>query len=306
MPCPIIVETVNKFTDGLISKGLENASDSDLQACGHVRLQTVDNKGAPRRNEYLYDLKANSTLGNTYVNNTIRLRDYKTKDTYGEHVIQVGPKTKQILDEICKRAKSDGEIVLFPPFEPGFDKTKTYKAHFNRVIAKPMWSSLLRYIFVSHRQEAGDAIFMAEREELARLMGHSVLQQQTTYTKRDLFAKWYADNDSADQTLIIDSEEEDNESTASTEKKRRRPTPYDPQELRDLEQLLNKHNGDLKLVVEEAKQRKLLLERRTVEVLRDKCQREHANRISNPGIFGRFPIKPSTKKQKKMEDATED
>ncbi|KAJ3001074.1 hypothetical protein HKX48_003077, partial [Thoreauomyces humboldtii] len=159
--------------------------------------------------------------------------------------------------------------------------------------------------------KAGDAIFMAEREELARLMGHSVLQQQTTYTKRDLFAKWYADNNStsSDQTLIIESEEDDNESTASTERKRRRPTPYDPQELNDLERLLNKYNGDLKLVVEEAKQRNLLLERRTLEVLRDKCQRMHANLKNegkDPKIFACFPIKPSTKKQKKMDDSTED
>ncbi|KAJ3159482.1 hypothetical protein HDU88_009038, partial [Geranomyces variabilis] len=231
MPYPIIVEKALSKRKTIIDNGVENASEDDLMACGHVCLQVVENQGAPRRCEYCTLVGGSSEFPNYYKDGKVVLKEYKTARCYGDYIIDVSDDTRVILDELAKR-RGFGQ----PMFRLKGSRTYTTKQHFNRVTGKPIYSTLLRYLYISHRQLNSTLIWTNEREHLATLMGHSVILQQTTYTKKNLLNNWYAEHPETRPLELVAPEHPSiaNPAPATPERKRKRFTPEEDEQLEEL------------------------------------------------------------------------
>ncbi|KAJ3160541.1 hypothetical protein HDU88_007895 [Geranomyces variabilis] len=153
MPIPVIYEKTTSMRKSLIDSGVEKASEEDLDACGHVSLQVVDNGRAPRRQEYLSLVGGKHPSKNCYYDGLITLRVYKTARSYGDYTFRVSPETKIILDRLVE-IRGVGN----PLFKLKGNLTETTKCHFERVTGKRIYSTLLRYLYVSYRQMNGTLV----------------------------------------------------------------------------------------------------------------------------------------------------
>ncbi|KAJ3131160.1 hypothetical protein HDU90_008690 [Geranomyces variabilis] len=282
-----IVEKTLKYRNELFKDG--EPSREDLEACAHVLCQVVENEGAPRRRyDYLNMIKGTSQTSNTYDPNTglITLLEYKTSNAYGVHTLTVSQTSKRILDALA--AQTDEGCHLFSL--AGKDLTALTKSQFQKVVGKPIYSTLLRYIYITWRQENGTLTYQRERAHLANLMGNSILLQQTAYTKRNLFQLWDAEAGNAAHT-----QESANETDAVEEgttviigAKRKPRREFEPEENEQLEELWPKHNGDVEKIRDEAIDRAMLLSRRPRDSLKKHAQRVAAKRIKLNQPLGGF------------------
>lgn len=135
----------------------------------------------PRRNKDFFEMVVSEGDNPDQTHNYCVLKDgrpvkfvfhlYKTRKQYGTQDIVI-PDT--LADAILAIKPRVGEKLL--PFQHENGITRTL----NRLFTKKIGACMLRHIYLSHKY--GD-----RRDEMlqdAKMMGHSIQQQQTTYTQR--------------------------------------------------------------------------------------------------------------------------
>jgi hypothetical protein len=111
---------------------------------------------------------------------------YKTSKFYGQQVIKLPNDLKEILKAYTDKGKAN-DTCLFSQAngtclsQPGF--TSKVRNTFRKYTGKPLTVNSLRHSFISNLDQ--NAMSIAQREEIARKMGHSV-SEQMTYNKIDL------------------------------------------------------------------------------------------------------------------------
>jgi hypothetical protein len=136
----------------------------------------------PRRNKDFFEMVISEGDNPDKTHNYCVLKDgrpiklvfhlYKTRKEYGTQDIDI---PDALADVILATKPRVGEKLL--PFQHENGITRTLNRIFD---SKKIGASMLRHIYLSHKY--GD-----RRDEMAqdaRLMGHSIQQQQTTYTQR--------------------------------------------------------------------------------------------------------------------------
>ncbi len=153
----------------------------------------------PRRNEYasmkiinykspkqLSGLKEGNWLVMTREGKNVRdivLNDYKTSDTYGRYSPPRIPKPlKDTLRKYIETHSLKSGDELFKGYDTSDKWTKLVQSVFKQVTGKPCGVSCIRKSYVSSKFKNKS---VAERKLLARQMGTSVNQTDTSYMKLD-------------------------------------------------------------------------------------------------------------------------
>ena len=161
-----------------LSESLVKESDPEmLMALAYCRVCVIDNP--PRRGEYWnVKMSSNSNSKNWYDNGKFHLGEYKTQHCLGDYEFTVTPKTREILEWIHE--KNRDLTYLFGNFEnvdQFYHKSRTF---WEKVVGKSIGINNLRKMYISDT----DLKFVTERVALALKMGHSVKEQQSSYTVR--------------------------------------------------------------------------------------------------------------------------
>ncbi|KAJ3020550.1 hypothetical protein HKX48_000629 [Thoreauomyces humboldtii] len=316
MPWPEIVKLVAQHRAHYLTCLQADRMESDqyeawYEACLYTSLTILENGGvkpyddaAPRRRDYLH-LTSDNYNSETRV---ITLHEYKTSKTYGDYSFTVSKETATLIEALVEIKGQSKPLFT----KTHGDWTRTSTSYFNKITRKPLWNSLIRHIYISHRQEQGTLVFKDDRDELARRMGHSTLMQQTDYTKRHLLDDWYKEHPPVDQTIIdsetdtivlsdMDTEEDVGQSSPSSKRKRGGGgMQFTPEENEQLERLLKKHDHDLDKVLAEAKEKHFIIARRNKNQLRVRMRAIATTRIANKEDLGTFSrVKPSPPRKKK-------
>jgi len=111
---------------------------------------------------------------------------YKTSKHYGQQVIKLPNDLKEILKNYTDKGKSNDSCLFSQAngeclSQPGF--TSKVRNTFKKYNGKPLTVNSLRHSFISSLDQ--NAMSIAQREEIARKMAHSV-GEQMQYNKIDL------------------------------------------------------------------------------------------------------------------------
>jgi hypothetical protein len=111
---------------------------------------------------------------------------YKTAKFYGQQIIKLPNDLKEILKSYTDKGKVVGSCLFSQAngeclSQPGF--TSKVRNMFKKYTGKPLTVNSLRHSFISNLDQ--NAMSIAQREEIARKMGHSV-GEQMQYNKLNL------------------------------------------------------------------------------------------------------------------------
>ncbi|KAJ3158479.1 hypothetical protein HDU88_001991, partial [Geranomyces variabilis] len=324
IPYPIIQKLVTEFRADIL-ENLSTSTREQIYAALLCSLVVLENKGAPRRREYLTLLMTIRDLSfkNYYNRRTqmVVLQTYKTSRKYGQYSFKVSQETARLLERIATFSTN----TVFPRER---NLTEQYENYFNIVVGKPLNANLVRYLCITHKHMNNEIQFEVDRRQLATLMGHSVAQQQDgTYIKRgllDVYNENHRDdrdingqdnsdngnNGSLDFELDNDFELDDLESDDApviptvqethemlqapavapvvATRKRKARDEFSEAEKEQIEELWAKHRGDTVQMRNEAIDRDLELQKRTSHRICKGVQRISANRITDGQPLGNF------------------
>lgn len=117
----------------------------------------------------------NYMIGNKFVFNT-----YKTKDKYGQQVVNIPVRLRNIIQKWAK--KHDNDYLLFSERNTPLPQSRLTQK-LNKIFGKNISVNMLRHIFISEKVlDATPAL--KQLEDVAEAMGHSVSTQQL-YKKVD-------------------------------------------------------------------------------------------------------------------------
>ncbi|KAJ3165169.1 hypothetical protein HDU87_003286, partial [Geranomyces variabilis] len=294
LPIPVIVEKTTKFQNDIINNGIENATLINLQACGHVSMQVLNNGGGPRRLDYLDVVAGRSPKGNYYYDGRIVLKNYKTNRSYGDYEIDVTPQTKIILDRLAEM-QGVGKLLFRLPGVG--DLTHITKQHFKIVTGKRIYVTLLRYLYVSHRQMNGTLVSQEARERLANQMGNSVLLQQMIYTKIDILDDYNREHNISVPAPAAPITAESNEqprgskpaaTIPATKPTKRQRIDYTTEEDKQLEAFLTAHGPSYSKIRKVAHDQGLALGKREPNSLRGRAETIKDRRLKANKPLGAF------------------
>ena len=111
---------------------------------------------------------------------------YKTAKHYGKQVIKLPNNLKEILKAYTDKGKANNSCLFSQAngeclSQPGF--TSKVRNTFKKYLGKPLTVNTLRHSFISNLDQ--NKMSIADREEIARKMGHSV-GEQMQYNRIDL------------------------------------------------------------------------------------------------------------------------
>lgn len=132
----------------------------------------------PRRIAMIKHLKlgdGNDTNYNYLTNDTIIMNNYKTSHLYGQYVINLPDKLKQILRDyiIQYRINPNEHVFQTATGKPYSNYISTiFRNSFKKATGKPITQQILRHIYVSHRMK--EDLDLNDKIEIAKSLGHSV------------------------------------------------------------------------------------------------------------------------------------
>lgn len=129
------------------------------------------------------DKKNNDMEKNLYIDKDgksyLIFRRYKTEGTYRDQILETTKEFRDVINKyiIIKKLKAGDKLID----KNGDEITKRLNKIFNVLIKKKIGCSLLRHIFISHCQYKQLLETVEDRENLSKMMGHSVETQMKYY-----------------------------------------------------------------------------------------------------------------------------
>jgi len=108
-------------------------------------------------------------------NNKIILNNYKTNTTYGQYIIKLSTKLKQILAKYIKDYKIQFGKPVFPTSKGAFYSnyvSTVLSKTFNKAVGKPITAQILRHSYVAYRMKDRN-LNLNDMEDIAVSLGHS-------------------------------------------------------------------------------------------------------------------------------------
>jgi hypothetical protein len=122
---------------------------------------------------------------NYYEKDEITLNHYKTSDIYHQYRFGISDELKRILDSLPEYEEQRYIFGRASQIEENNGRRSSMiKEAFKLICGRPLTSSLLRKLYISHQSSLGKLRWARDRVDLARKMGHSVELQQSVYSVR--------------------------------------------------------------------------------------------------------------------------
>ncbi|KAI9097261.1 hypothetical protein DFS34DRAFT_659506 [Phlyctochytrium arcticum] len=134
----------------------------------------------PRRSLEYKSLSLNKEHANYYdgERGVLVLKEYKTSNVYGRYHMKLSQFEKKLFETYRNRFGKDD--MIFSGWASNW--SRHVAKIFDDVVGKPLTSTDLRKLYVSHLVASGGLKYLAEKKRLACQMGHSVALQTLNYT----------------------------------------------------------------------------------------------------------------------------
>ncbi len=137
----------------------------------------------PLRSQCFYNCYVNEDVSGSnkicLETGTLVLNEYKTKKTYGQKILTLPPKLVKIVEEwYCQ---NDNQQLLFFNKKNEMFNEASFSNFMYSIFKRKISSSMLRKIYITTQLKKN--LSLEEREYMADLMCHSVLEQEFYYKK---------------------------------------------------------------------------------------------------------------------------